>query len=551
MNRNRDWKLFDQSGCSLIPAMSPQHHYLLSHLIPAAAEAYGDRPATVCGDETLTWIDFDRRVGELAAALRAEGVERGDRVGVYVNRSTESAVSIHAVMRAGAAYVPVDPFAPAETLATIIDDCGMEMVVTHQPRLAAFEKAAALTQVSRGVRALDLTARADELSALKPAEPALGVADDLAYVMYTSGSTGKPKGIMLTHRAGLAYAEMAASYFGLTADDRMANFSPLHFDMSTFELLAGPVVGATAVLIPEPYLRMPASLTEYLETHRVTTMYTVPSLFQMMMSRGAFDQRDFSSVRWVIPAGEAFPPAPLQELMKLLPDARFANVYGPAEVNSSTICDFTDFYHSGGDGPIPIGPAAPDAEVLLVDDDEKPIDGPGTGQLLVRTSRMMVGYWNRPDLTEQATAMRFGPDGRLHPWHRTGDVIERLADGSMIFRGRRDNQVKVRGNRVELEVVESAVGSLPGVENAVVGVATDQNGDHILVAAYTATGTSGRADGNAGEAEPVDTAGWRKALSATLAPYAIPTQFVQVDDFPLTPSGKIDRRTARTSLTVE
>ncbi len=522
--------------------MAPRHTYLLSHLIVNAAEAHGDRPATVCVDETLTWEQFDRRVGQLASGLLAEGVQRGDRVGVFVNRSTESAVAVHAIMRAGAAYVPVDPFAPAETLATIIDDCGMELVITHQPRLAAFEKAATLVKVSDSVRAFDLTARSDDLAGTDPADPVGGLADDLAYVMYTSGSTGTPKGIMLTHRAGLAYAEMAAAFFGLNADDRMANFSPLHFDMSTFELLAGPVAGACAVLIPEPYLRMPASLTEYLEAQRVTTMYTVPSLFQMMMSRGAFDQRDFSSVRWVIPAGEAFPPGPLQELMKLLPDARFANVYGPAEVNSSTICDFTDFYRSGGEGPIPIGPAAPDAEVLLVDDDERPITGPGTGQLLVRTSRMMTGYWNRPDLTERATAMRFGPDGQRHPWHRTGDVIERLADDTMIFRGRRDHQVKVRGNRVELEMVESAVGSLDGVENAVVGVVTNSDGDHVLVAAYTVDRAAASAP---------DTAGWRKALSATLAPYAVPGHFVELQDFPLTPSGKIDRRTARSTLKVD
>ncbi len=518
--------------------MAHSHRYLLSHLIPAAAESYGDDLATVCADEILTWSEFDRRVGQLAAALMAVGVARGDRVGVFVNRSTESAVSIHGIMRAGAAYVPIDPFAPAETVATIINDCEIGVVVTHQPRLAAFDKAAALVG-SNVARSLDLTAESDDLAALDPVDPVPGVADDLAYVMYTSGSTGRPKGIMLTHRAGLAYAEMAADYFGLTVDDRMANFSPLHFDMSTLELLAGPVAGAAAVLIPEPYLRMPASLTEYLEAQRVTTMYTVPSLFQMMMSRGAFDQRDFSPVRWVIPAGEAFPPGPLQELMKLLPDARFANVYGPAEVNSSTICDFTDFYRSGGVGPIPIGPAAPDAEVLLVDDDEQPVVGPGIGQLLVRTSRMMVGYWNRPDLTEKATAVRLGPDGRRHRWHRTGDVIERMADGVMIFRGRRDNQVKVRGNRVELEVVESAVASLAGVENAVVGVVGGDDGGHILVAAFTVSG---------GDDGVVDTSAWRKALSSTLAPYAVPGQFVQVGHFPLTPSGKIDRRAARSAL---
>lgn len=537
-------------------AMTVRHQFLLSHLVSDSAERDPEGVAVVCDDESLTWAELDARAGRLAAGLVEVGVERGDRVGIYLHKSIESLVAVHGILRAGAAYVPIDPLAPADLLAGILTDCGITTIVTHEPRRAGVGRipsevglraviglsadsdaagagGAAETGVETGSRL-----SWDDLDSFESLPPTNGISDDLAYVMYTSGSTGKPKGIMHTHFSGLSYARMSAEIYGLGAHDRMANFSPLHFDMSTFELLAGVHAGATVVMIPEPHLRLPASLTEYIETTRSTTLYTVPSLFQQMITRGGLADRDLSAVRWVLPAGEVYPPEPLRRMMRLFPNARFSNVYGPAEVNQITWYHFTE--ESIGDQPAAIGFPSPDAELALIDDqgDPLPDDTNERGELIARTSTMMAGYWGRPDLDEKGFLFRSGPTGMSERWYRTGDIVSRNERGELIFHGRLDHQVKIRGNRVELEMVESAVGGLDGVAQAVVGVRADESGDSTLVVRYVPVEADAKVDDRV----------WRRTLSGLLPPYAVPSSFEPVETFPLTPSGKIDRRTVRAQL---
>ncbi|MEM7272483.1 MAG: amino acid adenylation domain-containing protein [Actinomycetota bacterium] len=515
------------------------HRFLLSTLVADAAAANPEGTAAVFDDRSLDWAGLDHRVGCLASALREAGVRRGDRVGIYLHKSMESLVAVHGVLRAGAAYVPIDPAATAATVAAIVADCNIDVLVTHDLRRAgvtALTEQATLGAVlglSEPLAGGPRTISWAEVDAGSPAPPAPSVADDLAYVMYTSGSTGTPKGIMHTHRSGLAYATMSAAYFGLGPDDRMANFSPLHFDMSTYEVLAGVAAGATVVLIPEPHLRLPASLATYLATNRCTTLYTVPSLFQQLLARGGLADHDWSAVRWVLPAGEVFPPEPLAELVKIFRGANFSNVYGPAEVNHITSHDFTEAPADGR--PLPIGRAVADVELQIVDEGDRPVADGERGLLLARTSTMMAGYWNRPDLDAAGFLDETGPGGLRHRWYRTGDLVSRDPDGVLRYYGRADNQIKIRGNRVELEMVEAAVGSLPGVEQAVVGVRADGDGDSVLVARYVATGE-------------VEVDGWRRALATQLPPYAIPAAYQAVGRFPLTPSGKIDRRSVREDI---
>ncbi len=566
------------------------HRHSLADLVPDAAAGRPDAIAAVCDGEELTWTLLEHRVSTLAAALQALGVRRGDRVGIHLHKSMESLVAVHGILRAGAAYVPIDPTAPASTVSTIVEDCGIDVIVTHELKRAGMARAAATTRIG-AIVGLDgpldgppeggwagggtgpTTMSWDEVAALEPIEPVPVLGDDLAYVMYTSGSTGTPKGIMHTHRSGLAYATMSAELYGLGPEDRVANFSPLHFDMSTFEILAGVAAASRVVLIPEPYLRLPASLAEYIEQQGCTTLYTVPSLFQQLLSRGGLADRDLSAVRWVLPAGEVFPPEPLKELLALMPNARFSNVYGPAEVNQCTYFHF-DIDHFGDAGshnddrPLPIGYSCPDAELLILDEQDRPVADGGRGQLLARTSTMMAGYWNRPDLDERGFFVVDGPGGHRHRWYRTGDIVCRrdpvdrsapeddpsdpLAPGRvgpsdcLLYFGRQDNQVKIRGNRVELEMVEAAVGSLTGVEQAVVGVRVVSGGDSQLVVRYIPTPTPTPA-----AADAVEQSSWRRELAGRLPPYAVPGVLEAVDSFPLTPSGKIDRRTVRNSIASE
>ncbi len=520
------------------------HRYLLSGLVASSAEAEADSVAATFDESSLTWQELERRVGQLAAVLAGSRVERGDRVGIHLHKSMESLVAVHGILRAGAAYVPIDPMAPADTVAAIVADCGISTIVTHELRRPGVERLVTSTELSTIIGLDQPVAGAGgpvpvswaEVDQVEPIPPVPVLGEDLAYVMYTSGSTGTPKGIMHTHRSGLAYAAMSAELYGLGPSDRMANFSPLHFDMSTFEILAGVAAAARIVLVPEPYLRLPASLTTFLADQGCTTLYTVPSLFQQMLTRGGLAERDLSAVRWVLPAGEVFPPEPLQTLLDLLPHARFSNVYGPAEVNQITYHHFSAGRdRPTGEEPLPIGYPCPDVELRIVDDDDRPTEDGQHGELLARTATMMAGYWNRPDLDRRGFLDETGPGGLRRRWYRTGDIVSRQGDGPIRYYGRRDNQVKIRGNRVELEMVEAAVGSLDSVEQAVVGVRTRPGGDDDLVVKYVATG-------------PVESDRWRQALAGRLPTYAVPTAFEEVDGFPLTPSGKIDRRTVRRQI---
>ncbi len=515
--------------------------YLLSHLLPASASRFGDRPAVRCLGEELSYVEFDQRVGQLAAALVEAGVERGDRVGLHVHKSLESIVGIHGILRAGAAYVPLDPLAPPALLHTIVNDCGIEVLVTHDLRrstAAIIAEDCDLTHVVGLSEPLAHTPTTswDQVGARTPIDPVPVLADDLAYVMYTSGSTGEPKGIMHTHRSGMAFTRLSAAHFALNHHDRLANFAPLHFDISLLEMFTGPAVGACVVILTEPYLRMPASLAAHLADEQCTVTYTVPSTYQQLLQRGGLEGHDFSSLRLVLFGGELFPPARAAELMQHTPNATLVNVYGPAEVNACTLYFFDTT--PDPDVQIPIGVAWGDTETRVVGPDGRPVQDGATGELVVRTATMMQGYWNRPDLDAASFDQAIAPGGRTERWYRTGDLVDRADDGTLTFLGRRDHQVKVRGHRLELESVEAVLGDIPKIEQAVVGLRPGvTNGDDELVAAVIA---APEVDIDSGEV--------RRLLAEHLPTYAVPAEILVVTEMPRTPSGKIDRRSVRDNL---
>jgi amino acid adenylation domain-containing protein len=451
-------------------------------------------------------------------------------------------VAVHGVLRAGAAYVPIDPFAPPAVVATIANDCGIDVVMSEDRQRRSL---AAVADMAAGLRAVVGVGEAiDGLVTVAPSEVASAgafsaprvLSDDLAYVMYTSGSTGTPKGLMHTHRSGLRYAQLAADTYGVRPDDRLANSAPFHFDISTFELFAGPLAGAMSLIIPEPYLRLPASLSKLVADERATFWYSVPFLLSELLQRGALEQRDLGAMRWVLFGGEVADPLTLARLMAHMPNARFSNSYGPAEVNQCT------FHHLPGPpaagSTVPIGRPWGDAEVLVVDADRQPVPAGEAGELLVRTSTMMAGYWGRPDLDAAAFVERPLPGGRTARWYATGDLVREGPDGAYEFIGRRDHQIKVRGNRVELESVESMLSGMDGIEHAVAGV-VDVEGTTALVAGVVARPTNG---------PPLDLDAVLRDVARLLPPYAVPYRLVTLDQLPLTASGKIDRRAIRQQL---
>ncbi len=460
---------------------------LLEQGVDSAAEALTD------GTTSLTWAQYADRVARTAAALAGAGARPGDRVAVHLAKSVESFVAVHAVLRAGCVMVPVDHTAPVGVAAAVLADAGVELLVSDA-RVPALVEILAETGIHRvlrpkhdepdeliGPEGLVLVSRS-AIGATSPGERVPVRGTDPAYIVYTSGSTGRPKGIVHTHDSALGYAITAAETYGLTTSDRLANVAPLHFDQSTFELYAGPVAGSAVLVIPEPILRFPASLSVLIEAQRITVWYSVPYLLGQLSTRGVLGERDLRTIRWVLFGGESFPPAQLAQLMGRLPGARFSNVYGPAEVNQCTIYNLST--PPATDVAIPIGRAWPGATVTVAaPDDVSDRVAPGEpGELIVRTPTMMAGYWQRPDLTAASIVELPSGSGGSDRWYRTGDLVVERSDGNLEFLGRVDNQIKLRGYRIELEAIDAALADIEGVSAATVVVQRSDTNEDRLVA---------------------------------------------------------------------
>lgn len=515
--------------------------YLLSQILDRSAKQFPEREAFRYEGESLTYGELLLRANGLAHTLISMGVKRGDRVGIYLSKSLESAIAIYGIWKANAAYVPLDPNAPIARTAYAINHCGIRHLITQKSkRLRLPELLAASPNLGCVIglpKSFNLERSIDRCDwsdiSLSDASPKVSVMEqDLAYVMYTSGSTGTPKGIMHTHRSGLSYARMAAHTYDLTHEDRLGNHSPLHFDMSTLDYFSGPLVGATTVIIPEAYTKIPASLSQLAQDEALTVWYSVPFALIQLLLRGALEKRDLSSLRWVLFGGEPYPAKYMYGLMERLPQARFSNVYGPAEINQCS------YYHvpplaQGQAIPeeiAPIGQIWANAEEIVVDEQDNPVSAGDIGELLVRTPTMMAGYWQRPDLNEGAF-YRTEVANQTAVFYRTGDLVQQQPDGNYQFVGRKDRQIKTRGYRVELDEVEAALVGHPQVEEAAAYAVPVEASGHQVEAAVIL-----KAEAALSEAELLRYVGER------LPGYAVPRRVAIATTFPRTGTGKIDRR---------
>ncbi len=519
---------------------------LLPEAITRVAERHPDHPALRFAGTQMSYGELDDRSNRFANFLLSSGVAKGDRIGLYAHKSLEVVVALHGIMKAGAAYVPVNPDAPAAYVRHILEDCEITRLVvgkTTAKTAATLAPAVGLESLI-GIAAVPgdvATVTWEEVDTHPSHHPKVPLSgDDLAYIIFTSGSTGRPKGIMHTHRSGLAYGEVAAATYGFRAEDRIANHAPLNFDLSLLELFGAIVVGATIVVIPEAHARLPASFSKLLMDERVTVINAVPFALVQLLHRGGLDHRDLSEIRWVLFGGEVFPTKDLRALMRCLPGARFANVYGPAEVNGVT-------YHlvpalaDDANEPIPIGRLYPGMKAMVVDENDQQVEVGTTGELLINSPTHMVGYWRQPELTARSTYERQGSSGQER-WHRTGDLVELREDGLFRLVGRKDRMVKIRGHRVELDEIETVLMSHELVEQAVVYAVPDGEGSQRVEAAVILVDTP------AGSGEPSAVSDGaatdlRRFAGRSLPRYAVPENVRLVSSVPRTSTGKADRVT--------
>jgi amino acid adenylation domain-containing protein len=519
---------FDTSSSAgfLIP------HYLEQHALHRPQSC-----ALVCRGETMNYGELASRSRQLARCLLQNGVRRGDRVGIHMEKSLELGVSLHGIMRAGAAYVPLDPSAPPERVAQMIRDCDIRLLISAPGRRVKLQQLA--KQLDTRLLVIGIEGPAEGFDTLSWPEisdvydesvPEIKLLDaDLAYIIYTSGSTGEPKGIMHSHYSSLSYSRWAALEYDLRSEDRVGNHAPLHFDISIFDFIAGVVAGACVVMIPEEYLKFPASYSQLIADNAVTVLFTVPFALIQLSTRGVLEERDLSSLRWVIFGGEPMPSKHLARLQQQIPSAAFDNMYGPAEINGVTHYTVPrDYPEEQG---IPIGPISQVAEALVVDDELNRVDIGAPGELLVRSSSMMLGYWRRPDLNS-AAIIDINDNSIEKRYYRTGDVVREDEDGTLWFLGRADRQVKVRGYRVELDEVEAVLIAHPQVEAAAAFILKNEEGgaNEVGVACIPLSG------------EKISTGDLQRYLKGRLPAYEVPSHIMVVEELPRTSTGKIDRR---------
>ncbi|MEZ3180693.1 amino acid adenylation domain-containing protein [Streptomyces pimonensis] len=473
--------------------------------------------AVDAGETSLTYGELDRASAALAARLRAHGVRPGDLAGLLTEPGADTVVGVVGILRAGAGWVPLDPEHPRARLADQLTRTGASTVVCHSPTLR-------LAGTLAGVR----TVAADEPSdddGRTVAAPGPGA---IAYVIFTSGSTGRPKAVPVTHRAMENYLDWAVDTFGYGPEDRLAQTASPCFDASVRQLLAPLMAGGTVVTVPRNLLRDPELLLAHVERARVTVWSSVPTLWEQLLSaaearaaRGV-EPVDLSALRWVHVGGEELPVEHVRRWFDLFGSGtRIANLYGPTETTVNATCHVIGARPGDEVRRLPIGRSAAGALLEVVGADGAVCGAGEAGELLIAGDGLTPGYLGEPELTAQAFTTRGG-----RRWYRSGDRVRRSADGVLEFLGRLDDQVKVRGNRVEPGEVEAALQTCPGVGRAVVLAHEGR-----LLAFVTTRRGAGRPV--AGEV--------RRHLTGLLPSYMVPARITSVDALPLTGTGKVDR----------
>ncbi|AYJ48485.1 non-ribosomal peptide synthetase [Rhodococcus sp. P1Y] len=454
-----------------------------------------------------TYIDFDARVNALAHVLIEHGVHVGDRVAVILPRSLDLVTALFAVIRAGAAYVPIDPEYPDERIGHILDDAAPAMIVTDD-FLSDPAVAARLTQ---GESAAPVLARA-----LTPA--------DTAYVIFTSGTTGRPKGVAISHRAIINRLIWMATDYRIGAGDRILQKTPSVFDVSVWEFFLPALVGATLVVAKDGGHKDPSYLAEIIDRHRITVLHFVPAMLAAFLTATP-DPHRLTSVRRVFFSGEALPAANAAAADRLFAGAELHNLYGPTEAAVDVTAEPVHADALTDTVTVPIGVPVANTVTRVLDTWLRPVPVGVTGELYLGGTQLADGYLSRPDLT----ATRFIAIAAGERLYRTGDLVRWNTTGHLDYLGRSDDQVKIRGFRIELDEIRVVLEHHPAVSTAIVTAVDHPNGTGKYLAAYhTGTQVTGEE--------------LRAFLTDRVPDYMVPTVFIPIDTVPVTPNGKLDRR---------
>lgn len=505
------------------------YEYNLAIRFEAVVSQHGDRTAIwFSKDEHVSYAELNEVANRTVRFLAARGVKKEDVVSISGNKSVLTFASMIASLKLGCPYVMLDPGSPAERLRKILSTCRPRVLLAESDFInGVVEVVSELAiEVIDKYRLADRTDDSDNLI-----ETGNVPGSNPAYIMFTSGSTGFPKGAVMTHANVLNLIDWSTETFAITSDDVLTNVNPLYFDNSVFDFYSALFTGASLVPLSKEETSDPKLLVDKIDEAACTLWFSVPSLLMFLQTMRATDGKHLRSIRRFIFGGEGYPKAKLKTLYDTYATtSKFFNVYGPTEC--TCICssypvtqdDFQDLQ-----GLSPLGHLAANFGYLIIDDDGEPVPAGETGELWLLGPNVGRGYYNDPERTAQSFVQNPRHNKFIDVMYRTGDLVRlNPADGKLYIEGRKDNQIKHLGYRIELEEIEAALHCLNYVSEAAV-LHTNANGLSRIVAVVSAT-------------QDFDNEQIRGDLKQIVPHYMVPSVFHREKMLPKNPNGKVDRR---------
>jgi amino acid adenylation domain-containing protein len=519
---------------------------ILPNWVTRQAQRRPEAPAVVFQQECISYGRLEETSNRLAHMLLRNGCQPGDTVGLLLPKSPAAIAGILGILKAGCAYVPLDPLSPARRLAKVFETCENEWVLaagTARERLEELQKA----QFTRKLRIGWLDERPprdatldgyfefgfclDDLLPFSGEPPGIRNASlDPAYIMFTSGSTGNPKGVVITHSNVVHFVEWALSYFGIAEGERLSCHSPLHFDLSVFDIFGAFAAGAELHLVPPELNVLPNKLGSFIRDSQLTQWFSVPSILNYMAKFDVVAASDFPALKRLLWCGEVLPVPVLAYWMQRLPHVTFTNLYGPTEATIASSYYTVPKRPEDLRAEIPIGSPCGGEQLYVLDEYMQPVNHGEVGDLYIQGAGLSPGYYKDPERTRAVfvrNPFSSEPSDRLY---KTGDLARVGEDGLVYFVGRADTQVKSRGYRIELGEIAAALNALGTLREAAV-VAVPSNGFEgtAICCAYVSAPRS-----------KITPALLRTELSRVLPAYMLPSRWMALEELPKNANGKTD-----------
>ncbi|OGC94644.1 MAG: AMP-dependent synthetase [candidate division Zixibacteria bacterium RBG_16_53_22] len=515
---------------------------LLHQFLTQTAKKFPDKTAIIAEGKRLTYRSLDTSSSMLARSLRRMGILRHDRVVVFLDNSPESVISLYGILKAGSAFVILNASMKAKKLAYILRDSGASALITHGNKAEVVAEAVRELPVKPrivwvGSRASDLAVRGIESVAWDEAITAGGpdwhpprcIDQDLAALIYTSGSTGEPKGVVSSHMNMVSAARSIIQYIGNTSDDIIVDVLPLSFDYGLYQVIMSVIFGGTVAL--ESFF-FPVQVLQCIEKERVTGLPLVPTVAAFLLKMKNLEKYDLRSLRYMTNTGAALPVEHIRKLRSLFPTVKVFSMFGLTECKRVCYLPPEEIDRR----PASVGKAIPNCEVFILDENCREVAPGEIGELVIRGSNVMRGYWNAPDLTAQAYRA-----GRIQGemWLYSGDFFRMDEEGFLYFLGRKDDMIKSKGERISPKEVENVLSEIPGVaEAAVIGVPDDILGQAIKAFIVRAPGS------RLTEKDVL------KACVESMETFMVPKYVEFVADLPKSAHGKIDKSALKSRTAV-